>query len=86
VAGAVEVVVQSEIVDIAVRRLASVADEEDAVDIADPWEVSIRIYRVRNVGSVTREPPSTASVRWRARSTKQGSRSFVLICNYIVMP
>jgi hypothetical protein len=44
VAGAVEIIVQPEIVDVATRRLADVADEEDAIDMADPRRVSIRIY------------------------------------------
>jgi hypothetical protein len=38
--------------------VADVVDEDGAVDEADPLWVSIRIYRVRNVGSTAGEPPS----------------------------
>ena len=44
VAGAVEVVARPEIVDVAARRLAGVADEEDVVDITNPRLVSTRVY------------------------------------------
>jgi len=56
VAGAVEVIVRPEIVDIAARRLAGVVDEEDVVDKADPRRASTRIFRVRDVESKTGEP------------------------------
>jgi hypothetical protein len=60
-----------------------VVDEEDAVDVMDPRRTSIRIYWIRNVGFVTRKPPSTASVRQRAQSAEQSNRSFASICSYI---
>ena len=42
-------------------RQANVVDEEDATDVADPLRVSIRIYRVCNVGSAASAPPSKKS-------------------------
>ena len=70
VAGAIEVVARPEIVDVAARRLANVADEEDAVDVADLRRVSTRIYRISDGRSMTGEPPSATSMRWRTRSTE----------------
>jgi hypothetical protein len=52
-----------------VRCLATVTDEEDAVDVADPRRVNTRIYRVCDVGSATDQPLSMTSARRRARSS-----------------
>ena len=70
VAGAVEVVARPEIVDVAARRLAGVTNDEDVVDMVDPRPANTRVYRVRDVGSTTGEPPSATSAQWRTRSTE----------------
>jgi hypothetical protein len=56
-----------------------VADEEDAIDIADPLRVGIRIYRVRKAGSKTGNLQVQPVRDGGAQSTGQSSRSFILI-------